>query len=109
MSKSLKLKYYGITFYLKVGARELAHNVIQLYSKNTDYDEPFWEPFATLTKVTHYDKANQLIVDTNNCPYAEELIKKYKLGTDTGRISCAGYCTYPVYEFDFDKLKEYVL
>jgi len=65
------------------------------------------EPFATLTKncaewTLPGDKA---FVDTNNCPWAEKFISDNKLGKPTGIKAASGYCTYPQYRFDVEKLK----
>lgn len=48
------------------------------------------------------DKA---FVDTNNCPWAEKFIADNKLGRPTGITGTSGYCTYPQYRFDMEKLK----
>jgi len=47
-------------------------------------------------------------VDTNNCPWAEEFIKKYKLGSPTGKYKSSGFCIYPLYKFDMDEIQKYV-
>ena len=44
-------------------------------------------------------------VDTNNCPWAEKFISDNKLGKPTGIKAVSGYCVYPQYRFDMDKLK----
>ena len=44
-------------------------------------------------------------VDTNNCPWAEKFISDNKLGRPTGMTGTSGYCTYPLYRFDMEKLK----
>ena len=63
------------------------------------------EPWATLT--VNLDRKLQedlAYVDTNNCPWAEEFIEKYKLGEHTGSYGNSGYCIYPLYKFDPTKL-----
>ena len=45
-------------------------------------------------------------VDTNNCPWAVEFIKKYKLGEDTDMLGHSGYCSYPLYKFDLERLQQ---
>ncbi|MBQ9160927.1 MAG: DUF4313 domain-containing protein [Methanobrevibacter sp.] len=44
-------------------------------------------------------------VDTNNNPTAEEFIKENQLGEFTGAYQQSGYCTYPLYKFNLEKLK----
>jgi len=45
-------------------------------------------------------------VDTNNFPEGTELIKKLSIGKPCGILS-SGYCVYPVYKFDIEKVKEF--
>ncbi len=65
------------------------------------------EPFATLTvnldSMFALDK-NQSYIDTNNCPWAENFIKENSLGKPTGHLGFSGFCSYPLYIFDLDKL-----
>lgn len=69
------------------------------------------EPIATLT--TNLDNGvcaangeEYAYVDTNNNPTAEEFIKENKLGTPTLIQSPSGYCVYPLYKFDLNRLRE---
>lgn len=54
----------------------------------------------------HEDEA---FVDTNNCPWAEDFIKEYGLGEPTGYRGASGFCTYPLYKFNLEKIMEYCL
>lgn len=66
-------------------------------------------PFATLTvNLLKKCEPNRAFVDTNNCPWAEEFIDKYKLGAPTGNVEMSGWCIYPEYEFDMDEIKKYM-
>ena len=72
---------------------------IQMYVADT------WEPFATLT--VNLDKKlpeNQGYVDTNNCPWAEDFIEKYGIGKFLNEYGRSGFCLYPLYEFDIDRI-----
>ena len=64
-----------------------------------------YEQFATLT-VCLIDKLNEneSYVDTNNCPWAEDFIREYKLGEIVG-YKASGYCLYPKVAFDLDRLR----
>ena len=51
-------------------------------------------------------------VDTNNSPESIKIIKKYKLGEQVynGKfpiIGMSGFCTYPLYKFDLERIKQY--
>ena len=74
------------------------------------YDEGYPEPFATLTKNVQdpFLEENEAYVDVNNCPWAEELIKKYNLGNPTGERMQPAWVSYPKYQFNLEELKKYI-
>ena len=45
-------------------------------------------------------------VDTNNLSGAIDFIEKYGLGQNTGLEAQSGFCRYPMYLFDAEKLRE---
>lgn len=65
-------------------------------------------PFATLT--VNLEGAcppkDCAFVDTNNCPWAEGFIAAYELGKFLGAYGYSGFCQYPLYQFDLDKIPE---
>ena len=46
-------------------------------------------------------------LDTNNCLEVEELVVKLGIAKDRGARTKSGYCVYPLYEFDLEKVSEY--
>ena len=65
-------------------------------------------PYAILTvNLSQKCKPNCAFVDTNNCPWAENFIEKYKLGMPTGDMKMSGFCIYPEYEFDLAEIAKY--
>lgn len=66
-------------------------------------------PFADLTVNLGEKLEDECMayVDTNNCPWAKEFIEKNELGEDTGLFGMSGFCAYPLFMFDLDKVKEY--
>ncbi len=69
------------------------------------------EPFAVLT-VNLQGQSDLLIgsgdmayVDTNNCPFADEFLRKSGLGTPVGVYGQSGYCSYPLYRFDLERIR----
>lgn len=48
-------------------------------------------------------------VDTNNCPWAERLITELGIGEHTDTWGASGFCVYPLYKFNLEKIKEYSL
>ena len=66
-------------------------------------------PIARITTcITPVFKANEAYLDTNNCPWAEELVKKLGIAKHANGLAISGFCRYPLYEFDMDKVNEYV-
>lgn len=65
-------------------------------------------PIADLTRCLGNAEENQGYLDTNNCPWVENLVKELGIGKHTGNFQQSGFCIYPLYEFDEEKLKEYV-
>lgn len=45
-------------------------------------------------------------VDTNKCPELEGFIEKHGLGEFTGLMGGSGFCSYPLYLFNPEKLRE---
>ena len=66
----------------------------------------YGEPYGTITtNLCDGLPQNQAYVDTNNMPDAERFIKDNGLGEFTGVTKDSGYCTYPLYKFNLDKLE----
>lgn len=66
------------------------------------------EPFAVITvciDISDTCKKDCAFVDTNNCSWVEEFLTDNKLATLTYKIGQSGFCIYPEYEFDLEKIK----
>ena len=78
---------------------------ILLYDKDDDL-------FCDLTvnlpdnQLSDMTKNNIAFIDTPNCPWLPEFIKKYGLGHPTGNFGMSGFCVYPEYAFDLTKLND---
>lgn len=68
-------------------------------------------PFADLTVnidgIERFPK-NFSCIDTNDFPQGTMLAEQLGIGKPTEYVLRSGFCTYPVYEFDMDKIKEYI-
>ena len=64
------------------------------------------EPYANLTVNFHefIGAKNCAYIDTNNCPFADEILKT-GIAKDTGLTKRSGYCEYPLWQFDENYLK----
>lgn len=66
-------------------------------------------PIARLTVcLGNVSNENSAYIDTNNCSWAENFIKEMQLGKPTGKTCRSGFCVYPEYEFNIDKLRDYM-
>ena len=103
----MKVNLYGKDYKIsRIETGKYANNMnlsIQLYC----IEDNFEEPFATLTvNLRKLNTNNQAFVDTNNCPWAEKFIQENKLGVFKGILESSGYCVYPLYSFDMERLEE---
>lgn len=68
-------------------------------------EEGYIMPYADLTVWLEPTVGNAAYVDTNNLPFAEEFIEENHLGEPTGLMRWSGYCRYPLYTFDMERIK----
>lgn len=69
-------------------------------------------PFANITVNLPQTKMwpeNFGFVDVNNFPQALSVIEKLGIGRHTGQFATSGFCVYPLYRFDEDKIAEYAM
>lgn len=81
------------------------------YSSNNNtaiqlYENGDWQPFATITTNIIPLPENFIALDTNNCPWAEAFLEENGLIVDAWGELASGFCVYPVYEIDLNKLNE---
>lgn len=63
-------------------------------------------PFARLTVCLGEQMAkDEACVDVNNCPWVEGFLKNNGLAEPTGRSVFSGFCKYPIYHFNTEKLE----
>ena len=54
-------------------------------------------------------KKNMAYIDTNNCPWAEDFLIDNDFGTPTGEYKASGFCVYPLYQLDLERIGKYNL
>ena len=66
------------------------------------------QPFAMITKSfgEFIGMKNCAYIDLNNCPYATQLLQE-GIAVDTGFNKQSGMCTYPLWQFKEEFLKEH--
>lgn len=71
-------------------------------------EEGYPEPYAIATTRLARDAHEGCVyLDVNNWPEGEEIFEELGIGEATGYVQRSGYCIYPEYRIDFEKLKEY--
>ena len=103
-TKELAIKWYqgnGIKVFLSVWEYQAWWLYILLVEEETGDDYCDLSVF-----IKPLEKRNQICVDVNNCPNAEEFIREYNLWVKIWEID-SWFVTYPIYEMDLDELREY--
>lgn len=78
-----------------------------IYVSIVSEEEGYLEPYADLT--VNFDEtlpSYHAYIDVNNLSTAEEFIRENGLGEPTGKVKLSGFCSYPLYKFNEDRLKE---
>lgn len=81
------------------------HIAVAIYSLS---EGPFANVTVNLDTTDNYPE-NFGYVDTNNFPEAEAIIKNLGIGKKTNIVGRSGFCFYPLYEFDVEAIKKYML
>ena len=103
-TKELAIKWYqwnGIKVFLSVWEHQVWWLYILLVEEETGDDYCDLSVF-----IKPLEKRNQICIDINNCPNAEEFIREYNLWVKVWEID-SWFVTYPIYEMDLDELREY--
>lgn len=68
-------------------------------------------PIATLTVCLDDHMKSSLpdetYIDTNNCPFAVSLLKKYGIASVTGKWGFSGFCSYPLMKIDLNEARKH--
>lgn len=65
-------------------------------------------PIANLTTCLGKAFEGCSFLDTNNSPWAEDFVKELGIAKPTRLDRRSGYCIYPLYKFNENKVNEYV-
>lgn len=91
---------------LRMGKYQNGNLAIQMYCHD---ENGFVEPFATLTK--NLDVClpeNQAYLDTNNLGIEIGIwVDENDLGEYLGELKGSGFCFYPLFEFNLEKVMEH--
>lgn len=103
--KTYKVETDFGTYEVELGVSEYLNNG-SLAIELIDAEER--ESFAILTVNIEEEGAGKetAYVDINDCPWAKKFIEDNELGEFTGKYGRSGFCVYPLYKFNLDKIKE---
>lgn len=97
-----KLELYRVKDFM---GKEMPGLAIQLYYHDKDVDITYPYAMLTLSFGEFIGMKNCAYIDTNNCSYADFLLKK-GVAKDTGFTMRSGFCEYPLWCFDENFLRE---
>ena len=80
------------------------HIAISVYSPE---EGPIADITVNIRGIENQTDIDKSCVDTNNFPEATRLIRELGIGKYTSLELVSGWCAYPVYEFDMDKVEKY--
>lgn len=103
--KTYKVETDFGTYEVELGVSEYINNG-SLAIELIDAEER--DTFAVLTVNIEEEGADKetAYVDINDCPWAPKFIKENELGEFAGKYGESGFCVYPLYKFNLDKIKE---
>ena len=98
----IEIKLYSVKDFM---GQEMSGLAIELHSLSK---EKRWEPFGIISKSfgEYIGIKNAVYIDTNNCPYAEELLEK-GLAVKTSFTKSSGFCKYPLWVISSEFLETY--
>lgn len=99
-----EINAYDTTYHVQPRVAEYMDNHTLAISLVTDIGEPYCHLTVNLMESDVFASNDTAFVDTNNCPWAEEFIISNGLGEPLGLVGHSGFCTYPLYKFNMDKL-----
>lgn len=107
MENSLKLEtQWGTTEQVQLEINQYVNNGC-MYIGLVSWEDGFPEPYGDIT-VNLDGKAPDYCgyVDMNNMPELEKFIEEQGLGEFTGLVKQSGYCAYPLYSFNPERLRQ---
>lgn len=103
-TKTFPFKKFGKTRNLCFGLSQYSYNGNLAIEA---YDADNGEPYASVTVNLGLLLPEFAFIDVNNFPEIKEILESLGIAKYAGATRCSGYCKYPLYQFEMDKLKEY--
>lgn len=99
-----KVESFGKEYDVTLRAAEYVDGGTAIILDYMDEDYHCLMPFATLTVNLGRQNYGYAYVDINNCPWAENFIQENGLGEFAGKWCSSGFCAFPLYKFDMEKI-----
>lgn len=117
--KTLKFKLFPdstITYTLRLSMHRYASNnslavLAECFDKDFDAYVPFCDVTVNLEEtsmIPAFVGEGFAFVDENDTPGIGKTLEKAGLASFTGIMGQSGFCAYPLYKFDLDKLRAFV-
>ena len=100
--KTYNVEFYGMNFEIKLFTGNYTNGRPAIVAETVD-GEPFCDLTVNLPETCIPDEGYAFI-DTNNAPFALNLIVENNLGDFTGINGTSGWCRYPLIKLNLDEL-----
>lgn len=99
--------YYGEDYELiPIRDRYAKDDTLAIYLYDAETTESFANVTVLIDDSSFYADNTHAFIDTNNNKWLEKFIKDNNLGTYAGVMGFNGYCSYPLYKFNLNKLNK---
>ena len=99
-----QLKAYGETYNVRPVRTHYCNNNALAILLVEDTGEQFAVITVNLEETNMFTNPALAFIDTNNCDWAENFLKENNLAKPAGYYGHSGWCTYPLYMFDMEKI-----
>lgn len=101
------LPFYGENYTLYLTKEQYCNNKRLAIIAFTKDDGEYWcDISVNLSDVEIPNDERLAFVDTNNAPWAEKFLVENEIAEPTGQGARSGFCIYPLYRFNLDKLEK---
>jgi hypothetical protein len=103
----MKVNYFDNEVDVKaVRTKYTANDTLAVVLLEAATNAPFANLTVNLTDSDFITEDDHAFVDTNNCPWAEEFIRNNQLGEFADMYGFSGFCMYPLYKFNLEKIPQ---
>lgn len=108
--KHYVIKEYGNTYDITLEIQTYSAPIglcVELVDNSEGYPVPYSRITVNIDEFVDPEYTGLLAaIDTNNNPDITKFLESNNLAKFTGKVAISGYCTYPIYKFDENALRE---